>query len=69
MKVFVAIGPLPEEGGEKVWGEALPAILREEAQPPVEGLTLRYADGRHGTTLNASDDQLDPGRSNRTANH
>lgn len=49
--------------------EALPTILRDEVQPPAEGLTLRHADGRHGTTLNASADQVDPGRSNRTANH
>lgn len=29
MKVWVAIGPSPEERGEKVWGEALPAILQK----------------------------------------
>jgi shikimate kinase len=32
--------------------EALPAILREGAQPPMEATTLRHADGRLGTSLN-----------------
>lgn len=32
--------------------EALPAILREAARPPAEGVTLRHADGRLGCSLN-----------------
>ncbi|MEB3325666.1 MAG: shikimate kinase [Cyanobacteriota bacterium] len=32
--------------------EALPGLLREAPQPPVEGITLRYADGHTSSSLN-----------------
>ncbi len=46
------------QGAESVEGvatrvlEALPAILRDAAQPPTEAITLRHLDGRLGCSLN-----------------
>jgi shikimate kinase len=53
--------------------EALPALLRnEESQPPPEGIRLRHADGRLGSSLNASDGatgaEHEGARTNRSAN-